>query len=61
MISLDQWNREGLEKLGVPELIQDYLSYLEYGILGDFVRRLVQEGKKFVRTGCYDPDFVAIE
>ena len=52
MISLDQWDREGLEKLRVPELIQDYLSYLEYGELGDVVRYIVQEGKNFVRTGC---------
>ena len=37
-------------KLGVPELIQDYLLFLEYGEFGHSFRKLVEEGKNFIKA-----------
>ena len=48
MITLDQWDSERLARLGVPEIIQDYLNFMEYGVIGEKVRRLVQAGKDYL-------------
>ena len=47
MIFFDQWDSEAVERLHVPNIVKEYLKFMEYGAVGDIFRRVVHAERSY--------------